>query len=251
MKCPACGADILSTDRFCTSCRRPIDLFIKKGIDVSAKEISKMESERRVQTGKLVRLIRDSYSQIPQNEDERVMENLEKIVSKSLEPNRSIDQFLKDVSELIHRSFGFIEIAIGLKDKKDGRYKYKNFYGLRKNSEKAYQKISYSYEDMIDAVKFERIKLSNYCDFFPGEYSSYLNGEEDTFSRPSLLGQRRINPDDLIEGDYFCFYMYGKKNELIGWFELSRNKNNKFPQRNTIKWLELISAICGKCLSEK
>ena len=183
---------------------------------------------------------------------ERVLEQIEKLMFKGTDPNETVDSFLMNAGTLIYRLFGFSEIAIALKDRTDNLFKYRLFFGMRKESEDAYHRITYTLEQATSTTKYPRIRLSDYTDFFPSEHRPYLDGELDTYNRPSKLRMQRKSPNEMIEGDYFCIYFYGiSKNDVLGWFELARTRDGGMPSRETFKWLELIASIVGRIIHEK
>jgi len=202
--------------------------------------------------GMLSSTFRTRYSKVPQDEEERIMDRIEKFLMKSISSRQSINSILKEACNLISRTFGFTEVSVGLKDPKDELYKYEAFVGLRSDTQQAYRKLGYTYDDMFNGNKFPRITISEYCDLFLGEFRPYQDGEEGTYGRPSLLGiTERKNPETMIEGDYICTYMYGHENLLIGWFEMARTRDEKMPSRKSLKWVEFFTVVLGKILYER
>jgi len=57
--------------------------------------------------------------------------------------------------------------------------------------------------------------------------------------------------DNMAGADYFTAYLYGGKEELIGFMEFARPKGGIFPPRMTIKWVELLCVIVGQIIWEK
>jgi len=200
----------------------------------------------------LARALQEICTPLIKDPNERVLEQIEKLMLKGTDPKETIDSFLMSAGTLIYRLFGISEVTIALKDPSDNRFKYRLFFGMRKESEDAYRKITYTLEQAISTTKYPRIRLSEYIDFFPSEYRPYIEGELDTFNRPSKLEMKRKSPTEMIEGDYFCVYFYGlNKNDILGWFELARTLNGKMPPRENLKWLELLASIVGRTIHER
>lgn len=100
--------------------------------------------------------------------------------------------------------------------------------------------------DMFDQKRYPYIDLTDCTKFYPAEWKPYTEEEMNDFNHPTIIAFERKSLDDLVEGDYFCIYIYGPEKELKGWIELSRTRNGAFPSQKTVKWLELISSIIGR-----
>mgnify|MGYP000201797680 CR=1 FL=1 len=252
ISCPKCGRSNRDNAKSCYYCDQPLQGHGEGGgLDPST---ASKDTEVKLQAlqGMLSGALRTKYSKIPQDDEERIMDRIQKFFLKDIGSRQPIQSILKEAGILISRTFGFTEISIGLRDPKDGLYKYESFVGLRSETEQAYKKLAYTYNDMMDTSKFPRISISEYCDFFLGEFRPYQNGEEHTYGRPSLLGTcERKSPDNMIEGDYICTYMYGHEKLLIGWFEFARTRNENMPSRKELKWLEFFTIVLGKMIYER
>lgn len=214
---------------------------------IASEEMEKSEGMRQ-----LTKELQEIFTPLIRDPNERILEQIEKLMFKGTDPRESVESFLMNAGTLIYRLFGISEVAIALKDPSDNLFKYRLFFGMRKDSEDAYRKISYTLEQATSTTKYPRIRLSEYTDFFPSEYRPYIEGEVNTYNRPSQLGMKRRSPDEMIEGDYVCIYFYGMmKNDILGWFELARTRDGKIPNRETFKWLELIASIVGRIIHER
>ena len=202
-------------------------------------------------TRQITKLLKERCSPIPTDDLERIMANIEKFLQRSSASNVTTQSFIEDAANVISRTFDFTEMAVALKDRSDGKYKYVAFVGMRGEAISAYKKLSYNFDEMISGSKFPRIKLDNSTDFFLGEYTPVREGEMDTFNRPSMLGKERDSAEDWREGDYICIYMRGSGNDVIGWFELARTMSGKLPSRQTFKWVELMISIISMFLYER
>jgi hypothetical protein len=202
-------------------------------------------------TRQITKLLKERCSPIPTDDTERIMTNIEKLLQRSCAANVTTQSFIEDALTTISRTLDFTEMAVALRDKSDGKYKYVAFTGMRGEAISAYKKLSYNFDEMISGSKFPRIKLDNYIDFFLGEYTPVREGELDTFNRPSMLGKDRESAEDWREGDYLCVYMHGSGNDVMGWIELACTMSGKLPSRQTFKWLELIISIISMFLYER
>ena len=202
--------------------------------------------------GEYSRQLREIYSPVVRDDTERIMEGIDSLLSNSRSREVTTKVFLEDAIKLIYRLFDFREIALGLKDKKDGLYRYEVIRGYRKDSEVAYRQLVYKAEEMADPKKYPvGIYISRFGEYSMVEGESYKQGEEETFNRPLMLKKERAAPDDFIEGDYIQIYFYGVKGDHLGWIELSGPKSGKIPPRSTIKWIEFIAQIIGTIVYER
>lgn len=200
-------------------------------------------------TLQLSKLMRDNCPPTPADKNERIMAELEKILSQPRMKSDSPRQFLEQIMNVIYRYLDFSELAVAFKDPRDGSFRYIAFMGLRKDAENAYRKLSYNKDDVVSQTKYPRIKCTPSVDFFPAELRPEKDGEIETFNRPGLLRQQRTSLEMLQEGDYFCAYLYGQMGDLLGWFDLARTKDGKFPSGNTLRWLNFICTFVGKVIA--
>ncbi|MDH4122748.1 MAG: hypothetical protein OEV21_01480 [Thermoplasmata archaeon] len=258
MRCLKCGAANPDDADRCSSCYQPLDLPDKYSspaqLDRTRQDLISsvyQELQKSESYIKFTKELQQRCSPMAADQNERIMEQIQKLLSKGMDPGEPIENFLSQAGNLIYRLFGMTEVAISLKDDRDGLYRYILFFGMRKESETAYRRIEYTMDDVISQTKYPRIKLSEYLEFYPGEVKPFTDGEVDTFNRPSQIAQQRSGSEEMIEGDYFCLYMHGPQNQIIGWFELARPRDNKMPNRNTLIWLDLFAAIIGRVVFER
>ena len=192
--------------------------------------------------------IRQKYSPIPQNDDERTMESIELIMRKHLAEGTGQNILLEGMALLIYRRLEFKEVAIGLKDP-DGKFRYKIMQGFTSASEEERRKIAYTESDMrADSEKFPSIPIGCSSEFLNGET---LPEEFGIYSRPSQLIKKRESVDDFKEGDYIDTFLFGNNREMVGWIEVSGTRNGKLPERSVLNWLELIGMLIGLVIAEE
>jgi hypothetical protein len=198
------------------------------------------------------RQLREIYSPVARDDTERIMVGIDALLFNLRSRTITTRAFLEDAMKLIYRLFDFREIALGLKDRKDGLYRYEVILGYRKDSEVAYRQLVYKAEEMADPKKYPvGVYISRYGEYSMVEGQPYKQGEEETYNRPLILKKERAAPDDFIEGDYIQIYFYGMKGDYLGWIELSGPKSGKIPPRSTIKWIEFIAQIMGTIVYER
>ena len=189
--------------------------------------------------------IKRRYSPVPKDETEKIFENLQTFFSYAKEPGRPLQSILDQAVRLIYRLFSFKEIVIAIKSEKDGLYRYVSFLGFGKDAEEAHKRLAYTNEEIRDPDKYPFIKLSRLT-FFDIEDGTTLEGDELlVYNRPLIRLRKRESYEDLVESDYFTVYIFGYKEELLGWIEVADPRSGKFPQRSTLKWLELICSTLG------
>jgi len=182
------------------------------------------------------------------SDEERAISDIEKFLERSLRLSGQLGTLLSETTRLIHKISAFTEIAIGLKDD-DGMFRYHEMLGFRKEAVGARKRITYNDRDMADGVSYRAIKSGRYSQFHLSEFEPFKPGEEDTYNRPELLGRPRANYDDMIEGDYLDIYIYGAQREILGWLELSGTRHGKFPTRQDLLNLELLTACLALLIS--
>jgi hypothetical protein len=203
-------------------------------------------------TNEAAKLIRDRYSPIPRDENEKVMDSIQKLMLISRDPTMPLKAFLDETGKLIHRLFDFREIAIGMKSKNDDLFRYEVLIGFSSDAQRARKKLTYTHDDMLDSKKYPNgLIITKKTEFMLVEVQPYKSGEEDTFNRPNQLTKERASIEDIIDGDHIDIYFFGRKDEVVGWIELSGTRSGKMPSRSTIRWLELISSILASIICER
>lgn len=194
-------------------------------------------------SSKVERVLRQQYSQIPADENEKILDGIQKFIALSYQPPVILHRIIHEAAMAIYRLFPFKEITIGLKSPVDGRYRYEEVIGHSRVAAEALRKLSYTYDEFFSQRDYPAIRVSKYTELALVEELPYLESEKDTYNRPTLLSEVRRSIDDFVEGDYLDVYMYGPKDEMIGWIELGATKDGKMPSASVIKRLELFASI--------
>jgi hypothetical protein len=205
-----------------------------------------------VTSDETAKLLRDRYSPIARDDDEKIMGAIQKLLLIVRSPNVPLRTILDEIGKSIHRLFEFKEIAIGLKSKNDGLFRFEVLIGFNSDAQRAMRKLTYTNDDMLDSKKYPNgIMITKKVEFMPVEIKPFKSGEEIAYNRPSLLAKERSSMEDFIEGDYIILYLSGRKDEVIGWVELSGTRSGKVPSRGAMRWLELIVSILASVICER
>ncbi len=196
--------------------------------------------------------LQSRYSTIPRNDLEKRLDSILELAKLAREKNRSAKSILEKAANTIFRLFEFGEVAIGLKDQRDGLYRYEVLFGYTKPTEMNFKKLAYTDEDMVSYDKFPFVKTGRISELDPAEGLEVETEEERSlFDRPSAVDKKRASPEEFMEGDYIDVWMYDSHDNLIGWLELSRPKSGKMPPVETIRWIEVIAEVCAMILERK
>lgn len=91
---------------------------------------------------------------------------------------------LEKAARSIYRLFGFKEVSIGLKDKKDGLYRYEVLIDFTRDSQEAHRRLEYTYDEFMDASDYPYFRLGKFCDFNISEDMEYRRDDDrKTFNR--------------------------------------------------------------------
>ncbi len=194
-------------------------------------------------------LIETTYSPIPKDEFEKIVDNILTLIEMGNDRKQPLNSTLDFAAKIIFKLFDFHEIGIGLKNRKDGLYRYEILFGFRKEVAENFKKMKYTSEDMVSNERFPFIKIGRLSELDPVE--GLPESEESLFNRPFQLKAERRSPDEFHEGDYIDVWMYSQNREIIGWFELAGPINDKLPSRAHMRWIELIVAVCSSIVTVK
>jgi len=189
------------------------------------------------------RYLKQQYRRVPVDQTEKILDGIQKFMELARQPGLSAHDVIHEGAMAIYRFFPFREISIGLKSPVDGRYRYQEILGHSTVATEALKKLSYSYEEFFSQRDYPAFWLSRYTEVALLEEQPFLESEKDTYNRPTQLSEARKSIDDFVEGDYIDVYMFGPKDEMIGWVEMSATKNGKMPTAYVIKQLEAFILI--------
>ncbi|MEM2839424.1 MAG: hypothetical protein QXE18_04980 [Thermoplasmata archaeon] len=195
--------------------------------------------------------LKSEYNSLAGTDEIRMMQGLQSIIELHYR-KLNLKSMLHEVALIMHRLFPFRELSIGIKSPTDGLYRYVELIGFAPAAKSEHLKLSYTYEQMYDQKEYPYITISKYSLFRyaerePGEEIS----EKESFSRPSLLSATRKSEDEMLEADYFDIFIFGEKDDLIGWIEVAQPKEGLIPPMRTIRWLELFAIAIAPYLEQE
>jgi len=178
----------------------------------------------------------------------RGLDVISALLSYMEKPHIDIRTLLNETATMISKQFGIREVTIGLRDKKDGLFRYVASVGIRPEAEAALRRVVYTIQDFRPDGNYRGTALGKYSTLYLAEDNPYTESEEITYSHPILLGSRRKSLTDSVEGDYIDVMIFGRGDEPAGWIEISCTRAGKIPDITTIKWMETISRIIGAAI---
>lgn len=219
------------------------------GPPVNRPGADKAISSHSVSKEEVVRKIRYDYAFAHKDPSNRVLDTLMKLTIEGLRPGKDIAQLLNDVAAMIDRHLQIRTTTIGIRDPKDGKFKYVAMSGLPDDQWQAHKVLSYTLQDFFDQAKYRSSSVSALTRLFMVEDSPYNPDEVSTYnSRLSSVMIRR-SAEDCNEGDYFDIHIMGPGDRLLGWIEISGTSHGKMPNANVIRWIEMIATVLGLVLT--
>jgi hypothetical protein len=197
------------------------------------------------------RTILEKYATSRDSKDEAVMAEIIHLLERAKTPTQQLDAFLHDLARTVRKLFEFSEVCVGIRDTSDGMFRYKVCLGYRVGAQEARKRIVYSPDEMTDDMLYPAVQIGRRTRFYLSENQAFKETEREAFNRPSMLGKERPSDDVMVEGDYIDFFMLDPDREIIGWLELSNPKDGKWPDKRTIRWLELFASIAGAIVYER
>ena len=261
MRCAVCGAVNEGSAFKCKSCGEP---FSWHRVDPTGVSRSRPEggpdrhavSSRfpnashaaQVHHHDIARKWKFEYSFGAPDQTAKGLEVISVIISHLEKPHIDLRALLDEAAALISKHFGIREVTIGLKDRKDGLLRYVSIVGIREEAEKALRRLAYAVDDFRTDGRYKGTSLGKQSALYLAEDNPYVEGEENTYSHPVLLGSRRKSLTDSIEGDYIDVMILGKGDEIVGWIEIAGTRAGKIPDVPTIRWIELISKMISAAI---
>jgi ribosomal protein L40E len=260
MKCLGCGAENPAGVRLCRSCGKPLVLQ-KEGEKTSTYSngqtakgdrtlagYTKLKSDGPVDYKDIPSRMKIDYQHDIRDSAQKSLDGLQSLLSHLRRPQMNIDELLLEAANMIWRQLGIDNVAIGLRDPKDGIYKYRTMVGFRDDAIEAHRQIAYRKEQFFADGQFIGTDISKYSRLYLAEDNVLTEEERKAFNRPGLLTMRRRTALDSLEGDYIDTRIYGTSDELLGWIEVSGTRLMKLPDAATVRWIETIASIIGAAL---
>jgi hypothetical protein len=197
------------------------------------------------------KLIRERYSALRREEKDSIVDGIGQFLKLAMSSRTPMHTILTDAAKLTHRNFEFQYVSIAMKDPTDEKFRYVAMVGLRDEVKTLRQNLSYTLVEMMDTRSNPSTRVNKIIEIHLMEDKPLKEGGEGIYNRPSLIGKNRGGSDSMVEGDYIELSILGPNDELIGWIEVSSPRDNKFPSRSTVKWIEFVSIITATFLKLK
>jgi len=253
MKCPGCGADNLSASGTCHKCGKPLNPLTSGTGQGAARTIPTSKHDAKgsisyVDHRDIPHRLKFEYSHTLKDQTQKALESIQELLEHFTKPVMDVKELMQQVAENIRKQFGIDNVAIGLKDPQDGKFRYVVLAGLRDDAAQSHMKLVYTIDDFYKDGDFNGSFISKYSKVFLAEDNEYKDVEKIAYNRPLLLGLKRRSLTDALEADYVDSFILGPDEELLGWIEISGTRTGKLPDAVTIRWAETAAAVIGAAL---
>jgi len=201
--------------------------------------------------GRIESLLKARYRQIPRDENEKILDALLKLFFEFQEKNTTCQEILQRAADVIHRVLPFQEIALGIRNPKDGLFRYDVILGFTKDAEEHLKSQAYTMDEMIALDRNPGVRVSKLIELTIAEAPIRKSGDEAQFNRPNLISTPRKSEEDFAFGDYMDIFIRDMNNDVIGFIEVSGPRDWKMPSASRMKWLELFAMIIGSIIECK
>lgn len=206
---------------------------------------SPSDSSKSVSPKEVALKLKLDYSRGVKDHATRHLEEVCELCMKLEQPRFDADSFIKEAADLILKLFGIESVAVCLKDRSDGLYRYRYVVGIEKEIAEGFKGLTYTRAQLLEDKTYPSHEISSRTRLFLSEEHPYAQGEEFTYRRPGLIGMKRRTLSDSLEADYLDFFFYGPDGDILGFIETSGTRLRKLPDIATIRWIELIAFLLG------
>ncbi len=259
MRCPNCGSETATSAVSCGSCGKPLHQLTRtqkpgptsrQAPSVERKKEAKTDAHvARFTHADVAKKLKFDYMYGSKDTVDKTLLSLEPLFSAYRRPKTRVHDLLEEAARIIYKQLRIREVSIGIRDPKDGLFKYEIMAGMRAGVWQAHEELVYTEEDFFRNDKWRGTMISKYTKLMLAEDNPYAEGEERTFDRQEMMADKRHNLDDSIEGDYMDIMILGLNEDLLGWIEISGTWTSKVPDTQTIRLIELIACTLGSMLS--
>jgi len=172
----------------------------------------------------------------------RGLDSVHGLIKQLMEGEPDLNELMKSTARTIYSQFNIKEVSIGLRSS-DGLYRYVAMYGLREETWAAHRELTYTVEQLLDPNSYKWTDISHHTKLFLAEDNPYADDEAKTRTEHLMMKSKRMSAEDSIEGDYVDVFIYGPKDEILGWIETSGTWDGKLPDARTIRSLEIVSSV--------
>lgn len=218
---------------------------------MSPEDFDRLRKQRTI-ADEIERRLRYDYSHALIDDYGKFVDSLQKMLNNFNSVRGTVQGLLKDACWIIYRLFDIKEVAIGLKSKNDGLFRYEIFIGYRKDAEEAHRNLTYTNDDFFNLDLYHGRKISENTLIFLAEDQPFVEEEALTYNRPVMLTRiERKSPEESLQADYLNILIFDRRKQLIGWIETSGTKKGKIPDVRIIKLIELTGSIIGVALKSE
>jgi hypothetical protein len=196
-----------------------------------------------VTTAMVVQSLRSDYAKCGKDTAVKALDGIQQLVEHLMNPQLELQTTLDFITRLIYKQLSIKEVSIGLRSPADSLYRYYSMYGLSAKSWETHKTLRYTRDELFDPSKYKGSALSKRSLLFLAEDKPYDDDELKTYSSFIAGMQKRTSPDGYLEGDYIDVLMHDRKNEIIGWIEVTGTWEGRLPDGGTIRALEAIASI--------
>lgn len=197
---------------------------------------------RDISPGQVSRKIKQDYTHGRMEPWMRGLDSIHSIIKQLMTDEPDLNELMKAAARSIYSQFNIREVTIALRSP-SGVFRYVAMHGLRSELWAAHQKLAYTKEQVLDPNVYKWTDISSYTKLFLAEDNPYGEEEERTYCEHLMMRSKRSAEDESIEGDYLDIFIYGPRDETLGWIEISGTWNGKIPDVRTIRSLELLSSF--------
>lgn len=188
------------------------------------------------------------YQYAHKDRENEVIDAIHKLIVLTRDPSVDLRRIMQAAADTIREKLWIREVTIGLKGQSDGKFRYEVMSGLKNTTWAALKELKYSFEDFSNPDIYKAKHISRYTKLFLQEDNPYAPGEEATFDRTIIPDLERKALDATLSADYLDINIFGSKEDLIGWIEISGKIDGKLPDAFTIKCVELIASVLSAAI---
>lgn len=191
------------------------------------------------------RKLKQDYAHGARDPSIRQLDSLHALIKFLMKADPNLSEMLEQTARLIYTQFNIKEVSVALRSASDGLYRYVAEHGMRTDIWAAHNKITYTYDDLIDTKKYKGVTISHHTKLYLAEDNPYAPDEGGTYNQHMMKQAKRKSETDSIEGDYLDIFIYGPQDEPYGWIEISGTWDGRVPDAKAIRCLEMIASVLG------
>ena len=188
------------------------------------------------------RKIKQEYTHGRKEPGARGLDCLHGLIKALMQGEPNLNEFLKTVAKAIYTQFNIKDVSICLRGQ-DDIFRYATMHGMREEVWAAPRNIAYTLDQVLDPNLYKGTEISRFTKLFLAEDNPYAESEGLTCSGHLMTTSKRRTAEESIEGDYLDVFIFGPKDEVLGWIETSGTWDGRLPDARTIRGLEVLSSV--------